>query len=53
LELFPQQEWLATEELPSRLARRLKAAGIELADGATPRAYTVGTGTACEGKSAS
>ncbi|MHB8997438.1 MAG: mechanosensitive ion channel family protein [Armatimonadota bacterium] len=37
--VFPNQEWLATEELPARWMRRLKAAGLELPDGLKPRTY--------------
>lgn len=37
--VFPHQEWLATEELPARLLRRLKVAGLELPEDAKARVY--------------
>ena len=40
--VFPHQDWLATEELPARLLRRLKAAGLELPEGALARVYLKG-----------
>lgn len=44
-EILPRQEWLATEELPVRLMRRLKAAGFELADDLKPRVYAAPGGS--------
>jgi small conductance mechanosensitive channel len=39
LSVFPHQEWLATEELPARLLRRLKTTGLELPEDAKARVY--------------
>lgn len=40
--VFPQQEWLATEEIPARLLLRLKAKGLALPDDVKARVYAVG-----------
>lgn len=42
LAVFPQREWLATEEVPGRLLRRLKARGIEPPGGLKPRIWAAG-----------
>lgn len=42
MSVFPHQDWLATEELPARLLRRLKAAGLELPEDAKARVYVKG-----------